>query len=264
MRPRSPNEPMILPEIHEHYTIQAKVAEKGYWVYDFALPVMVLHAIYSGDGTYLKRWLDMCPRHQFTTLDTHDGIGIVDVRDLLPDEAVDFTKERMFSQGANVKRVYNTEAYNNLDVYQVNTTYYSALGDDDAAYLLARAVQFFAPGHPHGLLRRAPGRQERPRAAGEHEGGAQYQPPLLLAGGDRRGGGAARGACAPGDDGAAQLAPRLRRRGRHGGRDSLCWQARHQACLGRCLGPARCRPRGQAIRDHPLIGLCRAPYPTTR
>jgi sucrose phosphorylase len=190
----SPNEPMILPEIHEHYTIQAKVAEKGYWVYDFALPMMVLHAIYSGDGTYLRRWLGMCPRHQFTTLDTHDGIGIVDVRDLLPDEAVEFTKERMFSQGANVKRVYNTEAYNNLDVYQVNTTYYSALGDDDAAYLLARAIQFFAPGHPHGLLRRAPGRQERPRAAREHQGGAEHQPPLLLAGGDRRGGGAARGA----------------------------------------------------------------------
>lgn len=144
----SPNEPMILPEIHEHYSIQRKVSDRGYWVYDFALPVMVLHAIYSGDGTYLKRWLDMCPRHQFTTLDTHDGIGIVDVRDLLPQEAVDFTKERMFSQGANVKRVYNTEAYNNLDIYQVNTTYYSALGDDDSSYLLARAIQFFAPGIP--------------------------------------------------------------------------------------------------------------------
>ena len=145
---KSPNAPMILPEIHEHYSIQMKVADKGYWIYDFALPVMVLHALYSGDGTYLKRWLEMCPKHQFTTLDTHDGIGIVDVKDLLPDDAVDFTKEKMFSEGANVKKVYNTEAYNNLDVYQVNTTYYSALGNDDAAYALARAIQFFAPGIP--------------------------------------------------------------------------------------------------------------------
>ena len=139
---------MVLPEIHEHYTMQMKVSQMGYWVYDFALPVLTLHALYSGDGQYLKRWLEMSPKHQFTTLDTHDGLGIVDVKDLLPDDQVDWTKEKMFSEGANVKKIYNTEAYNNLDIYQVNTTYYSALGNDDKAYDLARAIQFFAPGIP--------------------------------------------------------------------------------------------------------------------
>ena len=147
---------MILPEIHEHYTIQMKIARRGYWIYDFALPVITLNALYDGDGQYLKRWLEMSPKHQFTTLDTHDGIGIVDVKDLMPDDVIAATKERMFTQGANVKKVYNTEAYNNLDIYQVNTTYYSALGNDDDAYLLARAIQFFAPGVPQvyyvGLL----------------------------------------------------------------------------------------------------------------
>jgi sucrose phosphorylase len=54
----------------------------------------------------------------------------------------------MFSEGANVKKIYNTEAYNNLDIYQVNTTYYSALGNDDQAYDLARAIQMFAKGIP--------------------------------------------------------------------------------------------------------------------
>ena len=139
---------MVLPEIHEHYTMQMKVSEMGYWVYDFALPVLTLNALYDEDATYLTRWLEMSPKHQFTTLDTHDGIGIVDVKDLMPDDVVDATKEKMFSEGANVKRVYNTEAYHNLDIYQVNTTYYSALGNDDDAYLLARAIQFFAKGIP--------------------------------------------------------------------------------------------------------------------
>ena len=139
---------MVLPEIHEHYTMQMKVSQMGYWVYDFALPVLTLHALYSGDGQYLKRWLDMSPKHQFTTLDTHDGLGIVDVKDLLPDDQTDWVKEKMFSEGANVKKIYNTEAYNNLDIYQVNTTYYSALGNEDKAYDLARAIQFFAPGIP--------------------------------------------------------------------------------------------------------------------
>jgi sucrose phosphorylase len=55
--------------------MQFKVSEMGYWVYDFALPVLTLHALYSGDGQYLRRWMEMRPRHQFTTLDTHDGLG---------------------------------------------------------------------------------------------------------------------------------------------------------------------------------------------
>ena len=138
----------ILPEIHEHYTIPMKIAEQGFWVYDFALPVLTLHALYNHTGEYLKSWLENSPKKQFTTLDTHDGIGIVDVKDLLPDEEVEKVKEQMYKQGANVKKIYSSEAYNNLDIYQVNTTYYSALGNNDAAYLLARAIQFFAPGIP--------------------------------------------------------------------------------------------------------------------
>lgn len=138
----------ILPEIHEHYTIQMKIAKEGFWIYDFALPVLTLNALYTGEGRYLKKWLEMSPKKQFTTLDTHDGIGIVDVKDLMPDDVIEATKEKMFSEGANVKKIYNTAAYNNLDIYQVNTTYYSALGNNDAAYLLARAIQFFAPGIP--------------------------------------------------------------------------------------------------------------------
>ncbi|HOO28050.1 MAG TPA: sucrose phosphorylase [Lachnospiraceae bacterium] len=147
---------MILPEIHEHYTMQQKIAAQDYYVYDFALPMLLINATYYGSTEYLKHWLSICPRKQFTTLDTHDGIGVVDVKDLLPSSEIERTKEDIFKYGANVKKVYNTAAYNNLDIYQVNCTYYSALGDDDNAYLLSRAVQFFAPGIPQvyyvGLL----------------------------------------------------------------------------------------------------------------
>lgn len=146
----------ILPEVHEHYSIQLKLAEKGYWVYDFALPMLLLYTLYSGSNKRLVNWLKICPRKQFTTLDTHDGIGVVDVKDLLSDEEIETTKKYLFSRGANVKRIYNSTAYNNLDVYQINCTYYSALGNNDEAYLLARAIQFFAPGIPQvyyvGLL----------------------------------------------------------------------------------------------------------------
>ncbi len=152
----NPHQVELLPEIHEHYTMQKKIEARGYYVYDFALPMLLLNALYYGKAHYLKHWLDICPRKQFTTLDTHDGIGVVDVKDLLPDEEIERTKEDIFKYGANVKKVYNTAKYNNLDIYQVNCSYYSALGDEDEAYLLARAVQFFAPGIPQvyyvGLL----------------------------------------------------------------------------------------------------------------
>ena len=138
----------ILPEIHEHYTIQMKIADKGFWVYDFALPMLVLHALYAHKGDKLKHWLDICPRKQMTTLDTHDGIGVVDVVDLLTPEEIDETKEMLYTKGANVKKKYSSEEYNNLDIYQINCTFYSALGNHDDAYLLARAIQFFAPGIP--------------------------------------------------------------------------------------------------------------------
>lgn len=150
------NGALILPEIHEHYTIQQKLADRDYPVYDFALPMLVLHTVYSQSAARLKHWLKICPRNQYTTLDTHDGIGVVDVADLLSPEEVEIAKESLFSKGANVKAIYNSSKYGNLDIYQLNCTYYSALGDSDINYLIARTIQFFAPGTPQiyyvGLL----------------------------------------------------------------------------------------------------------------
>ncbi|MCD5002898.1 sucrose phosphorylase [Enterococcus saccharolyticus] len=146
----------LLPEIHEHYSIQMKIANHDYYIYDFALPMVTLYSLYSGKTERLARWLKMSPMKQFTTLDTHDGIGVVDARDLLTDEELDYTSEELYKVGANVKKVYSSANYNNLDIYQINSTYYSALGDNDRSYLLARAIQVFAPGIPQiyyvGLL----------------------------------------------------------------------------------------------------------------
>lgn len=152
----APKQTMLLPEIHENYHIVRKITDHDYFSYDFALPIVTLYSLYSGKTDRLAGWLKNSPMKQFTTLDTHDGIGVVDAKDILTDDEMDYTKEEMYKVGANVKKVYSSTAYHNLDVYQINTTYYSALGDNDQAYLLARAVQVFAPGIPQvyyvGLL----------------------------------------------------------------------------------------------------------------
>ena len=139
---------MILPEIHEHYSMPFKIAKHGYFIYDFALPMVTLYSLYSGKSERLAHWLKMCPMKQFTTLDTHDGLGVVDARDILTPEEVKYTSQELYKVGANVKKKYSSAEYHNLDIYQINTTFYSALGDDDKKYFMARLLQVFAPGIP--------------------------------------------------------------------------------------------------------------------
>jgi len=151
---------IVLPEIHENYFLQQKVEEKGYYVYDFQLPMLILNALYFGKSRYLKNWLKICPKKQFTTLDTHDGIGVVDARYLMPDAELLATRARCFEMNPDVYAMYARSgikiALDAFDTYQINCTYYSACGADDQQYYIARAVQFFAPGIPQvyyvGLL----------------------------------------------------------------------------------------------------------------
>ncbi|ADY14271.1 sucrose phosphorylase [Sphaerochaeta globosa] len=151
---------VVLPEIHENYFLQQKVEENGYYVYDFQLPMLVLNALYFGKSRYLKNWLRICPRKQFTTLDTHDGIGVVDARYLMPDEELLATRRRCFEMNPDVYAMYAHSGIkidlDAFDTYQINCTYYSACGADDWQYYIARAIQFFAPGIPQvyyvGLL----------------------------------------------------------------------------------------------------------------
>lgn len=93
---------------------------------------------------------------QFTVLDTHDGIGVADVKGILSDDEINDVLTDLYANSSDVKPEYSSALYHNLDIYQVNTTYYSALKANNCAYLLARAIQIFAPGIPQiyyvGLL----------------------------------------------------------------------------------------------------------------
>ncbi|MGA6925243.1 MAG: sucrose phosphorylase [Desulfosarcina sp.] len=146
----------ILPEVHEHYRYHRKISDHGYWTYDFSLPMLMLHTLYFHTSRRLKQWLAICPHRQITTLDTHDGIGVVDVRDLLSAEELQRTLDGLDQKGASTRKVFSGPEYRNLDIYQVNCTYYSALECNDDSYIAARAIQFFTPGIPQvyyvGLL----------------------------------------------------------------------------------------------------------------
>jgi sucrose phosphorylase len=154
----------VLVEIHSHYLKQIEIAKRVDWVYDFALPPLVLHALYKADSGPIAKWLSISPRNAVTVLDTHDGIGVIDVGAddvektpglLAPLDINDLVETIHKRSNGESKRATGAAA-NNLDLYQVNCTYLDALGRSEPAYLTARAIQFFAPGIPQiyyvGLL----------------------------------------------------------------------------------------------------------------
>ncbi|MFP3914739.1 MAG: sucrose phosphorylase, partial [Actinomycetota bacterium] len=149
-------------EIHSHYSDQVDTAATVDRVYDFALPPLVLFGLYTGSAEPLRRWLEISPRNAVTVLDTHDGIGVIDIgpagdrEGLLSTEQIDDLVEGIHSATGGESRLATGAAASNLDLYQVNSTYYSALGGDGDRYLLARLLQLLCPGIPQvyyaGLL----------------------------------------------------------------------------------------------------------------
>jgi len=149
---------VLLPEVHADHALQSRLAAHGYPVYDFVLPFLILHTLFTRSSRKLRRYLRSCPRRQFTMLDCHDGIPVQpDLNGILtPQEAAPIV-EQLIARGANLSRLMAAHiAHPGFDAHQVNITYYSALNADDDAYLIARAIQLFAPGIPQlyyvGLL----------------------------------------------------------------------------------------------------------------
>ena len=139
----------LLPEIHAGYKEKKYelIAQKGYLTYDFFLPGLILDALYRGDGTYLEQWAKEQIKeniHTVNMLGCHDGIPVLDLAGLLPDDRIEDLIRLLVDRGGFVKDLHgNKKMY-----YQVNTTYYNALGENEQALLLARALQIFMPGKP--------------------------------------------------------------------------------------------------------------------
>lgn len=149
----------VLPEVHADSTTQFKLADKGYWIYDFVLPFAVLDALLNGTGKRLKEYLRIRPQRQFTMLDCHDGVPVLpDLNGLYRSEDAGKVVDICVKRGANLSTVFSPRHRDpgGFDVHQIRGTYYSLLGCNDDAYLAARAIQFFTPGVPQvyyvGLL----------------------------------------------------------------------------------------------------------------
>ncbi len=149
----------LLPEVHAHYTTQYKLAERGFWIYDFILPYRILDTLVNKTSKELLHYLKTRPHNQFTMLDCHDGIPVKpDLDGLINTKKAKQLTDLCVERGANLSLILSDDhkSDDGFDVHQIRCTYYSALNHNDDDYLAARAIQFFTPGIPQvyyvGLL----------------------------------------------------------------------------------------------------------------
>lgn len=139
----------VLPEIHTSYSEKTHeiISEKEFLTYDFFLPGLIIDALESGDATHIVEWAtDIIEKDMrvVNMLGCHDGIPLLDLKGILSDERIEELINVIVGRGGYVKNLHGKK---NM-YYQVNATYYSALGENDAKMLLARALQLFMPGKP--------------------------------------------------------------------------------------------------------------------
>jgi len=139
----------LLPEIHASYEekIYEKIANKGYMTYDFFLPGLIIDAFEQQSGEVLKKWADELVERNIQVvnmLGCHDGIPLLDLKGLISEERIQSVIDTVVKRGGYVKDLHGQKNV----YYQVNATYYSALGEEDKRMLLARAIQIFMPGKP--------------------------------------------------------------------------------------------------------------------
>jgi sucrose phosphorylase len=152
----------LLPEIHAEYGLHLheEVAKEGYAIYDFFLPGLCIHAIEKGSNKALLTWAkDIITKGLKTVnmLGCHDGIPVLDLKGkevngvyqkgLLEDHEIEELMNLIIERGGLVKNLYGADG-KKISYYQVNATYFSALGENEQKLNLARAIQLFMPGIP--------------------------------------------------------------------------------------------------------------------
>jgi sucrose phosphorylase len=130
-------------------------------VYNFALPPLVLYTFYKQDTTVLTKWAKGLQTPSDTTaffnfLDSHDGIGVMGVKDILPKEEIDVIIERAKEHGGYIS--YKTGPDGDEVPYEINITWFSALNREDSNDDIAFQVKRFVASRIISLvLRGVPG-----------------------------------------------------------------------------------------------------------
>jgi sucrose phosphorylase len=120
----------------------------------------MIHTIENKTSSALLSWVKEIIVKGYKTvnmLGCHDGIPVLDLKGkevngvynkgLLADAEIESIMNAIMERGGRVKNLYDPSG-NKISYYQINATFFSALGEDEQKLLLARVIQMFMPGIP--------------------------------------------------------------------------------------------------------------------
>ncbi|MEM2963936.1 MAG: alpha-amylase family glycosyl hydrolase [Candidatus Bathyarchaeia archaeon] len=139
-------------------------------VYNFTLPPLLIHAFYTEDASHLSKLVGLLENPSGETtylniLDTHDGIGLLSVKDVLTDREIEKMVKKSVENGGLVSNMRDPDG--GESPYEMNTTWWCALqstylsikAETDTLikrYLASRAIALSLKGVPaiylNGLL----------------------------------------------------------------------------------------------------------------
>ena len=162
----------IITETNVAHSDNIKYFGDGYneaqMVYNFALPPLVLYTFLTENADTLANWAESIenPSDQatfFNFLDSHDGIGVMAVKNILTSEEIEMMALKVLEHGGYIS--YKDNGDGTTSPYELNITWWSAINNDDAdepvdlqvqRYLASRAIALVLMGVPgvylHGLL----------------------------------------------------------------------------------------------------------------
>ncbi len=113
-------------------------------VYNFSLPPLTLHAFHTGSAEVLTKWAAelTLPSNQvtfFNFLASHDGIGVMPARGILPDAAIATMAKRVEALNGFVS--YKNNSDGSQSAYELNINFMEALGnpgEDESIELIAK------------------------------------------------------------------------------------------------------------------------------
>ena len=117
----------------ENITYFGNGYDEAQMVYNFALPPLVLYTFYQADATELSKWVNTLEYPSdamtfFNILDTHDGVGLLGVKNILSEQQISVIIRCAREHGALIS--YRTAAGGVEEPYEINSTWFSALNLD--------------------------------------------------------------------------------------------------------------------------------------
>ena len=120
--------------------------DEAHMVYNFALPPLTVHALLTGDGSYLTQWASTLqlgnPKNYFYNFTaSHDGIGLMPARGILPAVEIERLVTATEKHGGKLGLKDNTDG--TQSVYELNVSLFDLLSDPNADEPMERQVHRF-------------------------------------------------------------------------------------------------------------------------